>query len=118
MGEKGNVRGPGLNTQIVSSEFAPTAFTYQAASWHPNRSFLGHPLSPPNDILQLSMHRLTVVALTLLVIIASILPPVLARETNADRLRRGYPPLPPSRREPTRRDTAKRSGTSSVPPKT
>jgi len=64
------------------------------------------------------MHRLTVVALTLLVIIASILPPVLARETNADRLKRGYPPLPPGRREPTRRDTAKRSGSSPTPPKT
>lgn len=64
------------------------------------------------------MHRLTVVALTLLVIIASILPPVLARETNAARLARGYPPLPPSRREPTRRDTAKRSGASATPPQT
>ena len=64
------------------------------------------------------MHRLAVVALTLLVIIASILPPVLARETNADRLARGYPPLPPARREPTRRDTAKRGSPSSSPSQT
>jgi len=64
------------------------------------------------------MHRLTVLALTLLVIVASVFPPVLARETNADRLRRGYPPLPPGRRQPSRRDTAKRSGPSAVPPQT
>lgn len=64
------------------------------------------------------MHRLAVVALTLLVIIASVIPPVLARETNADRLRRGYPPLAPARRAPSRRDTAKRSGPSAVPPQT
>jgi hypothetical protein len=63
------------------------------------------------------MHRLTVVVLTLLVIIAFVFPPVFAhetkRETNADRLRRGYPPLPPSRR-----DAAKRTGPSGVPPQT
>jgi hypothetical protein len=57
------------------------------------------------------MRRLAALVLTLLVVIASIFPTILARETNADRLRRGYPPLPPSRR-----DTAKRSGPSVVPP--
>ncbi|KAI0249651.1 hypothetical protein BJV78DRAFT_1225111 [Lactifluus subvellereus] len=61
------------------------------------------------------MHRLAVLALSLLVlcISAQALPSVLARETNADRLRRGYPPLPP-----TRRDTAKRTGPSMRPPQT
>jgi hypothetical protein len=60
------------------------------------------------------MHRLTVLALTLLLVIASVFPTVLARETNADRLRRGYPPLPPNRRDPSPRDTAKRSAPSAV----
>ena len=59
------------------------------------------------------MHRLSVIALTLLVVFASVLPTVLARETNGDRFRRGYPPLPPSRR-----DVAKRQKPSSTPPKT
>src|SRR6267142_393534 len=84
---------------------------------HALRGFLpGYPSSTPRHIS--AMHRLTVLALTLLVIIASVIPPVLARETNGDRLRRGYPPLPPGRRQPSRRDTAKRSGPSAVPPKT
>jgi hypothetical protein len=60
-----------------------------------------------------AMHRLSVIALTLLVVFASVLPTVLARETNGDRFRRGYPPLPPSRR-----DVAKRQKPSSTPPKT
>jgi len=68
-------------------------------------SSLLHPTHSP------AMRRLTALALTLLVVIASVFPTVLARETNADRLRRGYPPLPPSRR-----DTAKRAGPSVVPP--
>jgi hypothetical protein len=59
-----------------------------------------------------AMHRLTVIALTLLVVFASVLPTVLARETNGDRFRRGYPPLPPSRRE-----VAKRQKPSTTPPK-
>ncbi|KAF8470308.1 hypothetical protein DFH94DRAFT_772241 [Russula ochroleuca] len=59
------------------------------------------------------MHRLAVIALTLLVVFASVLPTVLARETNGDRFKRGYPPLPPSRRE-----VAKRQKPSAVPPKT
>jgi hypothetical protein len=59
------------------------------------------------------MHRLSVIALALLVVFASVLPTVLARETNGDRFRRGYPPLPPSRR-----DVAKRQKPSSTPPKT
>lgn len=59
------------------------------------------------------MHRLSVIALTLLVLFASVLPTVLARETNGDRFRRGYPPLPPSRR-----DVAKRQKPSTTPPKT
>jgi len=48
------------------------------------------------------MHRLAILALALLALLASVLPPVLARETNAARLRRGDPPLPPSRREVAR----------------
>jgi len=47
-----------------------------------------------------------------LVVFASVLPSVFA-ETNADRFKRGYPPLPPSRRE-----AAKRQQPSSAPPKT
>jgi len=57
-----------------------------------------------------AMHRLAVVALTLLVIFASVLPTVLARETNGQRFKRGSPPLPPSRRE-----VAKRQKPSSAP---
>lgn len=60
-----------------------------------------------------AMHRLSVIALTLLVVFASVLPTVFARETNGDRFRRGYPPLPPSRRE-----VAKRQKPSTTPPKT
>ncbi|KAI9428781.1 hypothetical protein F5148DRAFT_257443 [Russula earlei] len=45
------------------------------------------------------MHRLTVLAFALLLTFASVFPSVLARETNAYRLKRGYPPLPPTRRE-------------------
>ncbi|KAI0249654.1 hypothetical protein BJV78DRAFT_1225135 [Lactifluus subvellereus] len=59
------------------------------------------------------MHRLAVLALSLLVLCVSAFPSVIARETNADRFRRGYPPLPP-----TRRGTAKRTGPSSRPPQT
>jgi hypothetical protein len=68
------------------------------------------PLSP---IILPAMHRLAVIALTLLVVFASVLPTVLARETNGERFKRGYPPLPPSRRE-----VAKRQKPSAVPPKT
>jgi len=57
------------------------------------------------------MHRLAVLALFVLCI--SAFPSVLARETNADRFRRGYPPLPP-----TRRGTAKRANPSPMPPQT
>lgn len=56
------------------------------------------------------MHRFAVLALTLLVVFASVLPTVLARDTNAERFRRGYPPLPP-----TRREVAKRQKPSSTP---
>ncbi|KAI0287329.1 hypothetical protein BC826DRAFT_1108507 [Russula brevipes] len=49
------------------------------------------------------MRRFSVLALTLLVLFASVLPSVLARETNAERLRRGEPPLPPTRREAEKR---------------
>ncbi|KAI0249655.1 hypothetical protein BJV78DRAFT_1225141 [Lactifluus subvellereus] len=59
------------------------------------------------------MHRLAVLALSLLFLCVSAFPSVLARETNADRFRRGYPPLPP-----TRRGTAKRTSPSSRPPQT
>ena len=62
----------------------------------------------------LAMHRLAVVALTLLVVFASVLPTVLARATNADRFKRGYPPLPPSRREVAKRG---KPSPSSAPPK-
>ncbi|KAI9458347.1 hypothetical protein BJY52DRAFT_426349 [Lactarius psammicola] len=58
------------------------------------------------------MHRLVVVSLTFFVLFTSVLP--LARaETNADRFRRGAPPLPP-----TRRDSANRADPSSRPPPT
>lgn len=57
-----------------------------------------------------AMHRLAVVALTLLVVFASVLPTVLARETNMQRFQRGLAPLPPSRRE-----VAKRQKPSSAP---
>ncbi|KAI0249656.1 hypothetical protein BJV78DRAFT_1362710 [Lactifluus subvellereus] len=56
------------------------------------------------------MHRLAVLALSLLVLCITAFPSALARETNADRLRRGYPPLPP-----TRRGTAKRANPSISP---
>ena len=74
----------------------------------------GFPRVPPlSPIILPAMHRLAVIALTLLVVFASVLPTVLARETNGERFKRGYPPLPPSRRE-----VAKRQKPSAVPPKT
>jgi hypothetical protein len=47
------------------------------------------------------MHKLAAVVLTVLVLFTSVLPPALGarRETNADRFRRGAPPLPPTRRD-------------------
>jgi hypothetical protein len=63
------------------------------------------------------MNRLTAVALIFFVLFTSVLPLALARETkretNADRFRRGAPPLPP-----TRRDSANRPDPSSKPPTT
>ncbi|KAH9958828.1 hypothetical protein BC827DRAFT_1269275 [Russula dissimulans] len=53
------------------------------------------------------MKGLAILAFALLAVLASVLPPVLAlRETNAERLRRGEPPLPPSRREHERHPAA------------
>ncbi|KAH8995127.1 hypothetical protein EDB86DRAFT_1215224 [Lactarius hatsudake] len=60
------------------------------------------------------MHRLAAVALTFLVLFSSVLPLAIARaETNADRFKRGAPPLPP-----TRRDSTNRADPSSRPPPT
>ncbi|KAI9440897.1 hypothetical protein H4582DRAFT_1939910 [Lactarius indigo] len=60
------------------------------------------------------MHRLAVVVLTFFALFTSVLPHVLVRaETNADRFRRGAPPLPP-----TRRDSAIRADSSPKPPLT
>ncbi|KAH8989448.1 hypothetical protein EDB92DRAFT_867949 [Lactarius akahatsu] len=60
------------------------------------------------------MHRLAAVALTFFVLFSSLLPLALARaETNADRFKRGAPPLPP-----TRRDSANRADPSPRPPPT
>jgi hypothetical protein len=77
-------------------------------------------LSPPFVLPLLrvaAMNRLTAVALIFFVLFTSVLPLALARETkretNADRFRRGAPPLPP-----TRRDSANRPDPSSKPPTT
>jgi len=59
------------------------------------------------------MHRLAVIALTFFVVLTSVLPLVFARETNAERFRRGAPPLPP-----VRRAGANPPAPSSVPPQT
>jgi hypothetical protein len=56
------------------------------------------------------MHKFTCLGLTLLLLLASVIPSVLARPTNADRLKRGLSPLPPGRRQ-----TAKRAGPSPSP---
>lgn len=46
------------------------------------------------------MHKLAAVTLTIFVLFTSVLPLASAgRETNADRFRRGAPPLPPARRD-------------------
>jgi len=54
------------------------------------------------SLLLTTMHRLAVVALTFFVLFTSVLPLASAsarRETNAERFRRGAPPLPPVRRD-------------------
>ncbi|KAH9043983.1 hypothetical protein EDB84DRAFT_851496 [Lactarius hengduanensis] len=66
------------------------------------------------SLLLAAMYRLAAVALTFFVLFSSVLPLALPRaETNADRFKRGAPPLPP-----TRRDSANRADPSSRPPPT